>query len=149
MNQGNIILQTTANLESLEQTLKETIVSELSKPQRFCLWLKGEMGAGKTTLTKKILDWFGLHERTLVTSPTYSYINEYEIEGSMFAHIDFYRADPSMTHDEIGVTLNQEYRGLIIEWPQNIMTTDLITPTHMLTIESFSQDSRQYSLARC
>jgi tRNA threonylcarbamoyladenosine biosynthesis protein TsaE len=51
--------------------------------------VNGEMGAGKTTLTKELVKCFGTADR--ITSPTFSLVNEYETEIGLVYHFDFYR----------------------------------------------------------
>jgi len=50
---------------------------------------EGDMGAGKTTFIKVIAKALGVKE--LVSSPTFSIVNEYEGKGNIFYHFDFYR----------------------------------------------------------
>ena len=51
--------------------------------------LAGELGAGKTFLTKSILNSLGWHG--IVKSPTYTLCDEYETEDILFLHVDLYR----------------------------------------------------------
>ena len=53
--------------------------------------LAGELGAGKTFLTKSILNSLGWHG--IVKSPTYTLCDEYETEDILFLHVDLYRLD--------------------------------------------------------
>ncbi len=61
--------------------------------QGFCIWLIGDLGAGKTTFVSHLLRAIGLAENQDVTSPTFTYVNEYLIDGRWYAHLDLYRLD--------------------------------------------------------
>lgn len=118
------------------------------KGQSFVLWLKGEMGAGKTTLVRHLLRHWGLPEDTPVVSPTYTIMNEYQIGSQWFAHLDLYRAEEGFSLDEIGVKDVKEYQGIFMEWPDNPGKDETISPTHLLEI-TYENDglSRGYCLA--
>lgn len=96
------------------------------------MWLfQGDMGAGKTTLIQAICEAKGVLD--LVTSPTYSLINEYHnSEDEVFYHFDFYRLNKVTEALDIGC---HEYfdSGNIcfIEWPGNISS---ILPDRHLAI---------------
>jgi tRNA threonylcarbamoyladenosine biosynthesis protein TsaE len=62
--------------------------------------LIGELGSGKTELVKGMAKGLGMDER-MVTSPTYTLINEYEGSVSLF-HFDFYRLSNIAQLEEIG-----------------------------------------------
>ena len=79
-----------AQLEINAATLSETqaaasqIMAHLSFPM--CVYLNGEMGAGKTTLCKSLINAFGYVGE--VTSPTYNLIQEYPIAQGVIYHMD-------------------------------------------------------------
>jgi len=75
--------------KSLDQTelAGRQIAELLSFPA--CVYLQGDMGAGKTTLAKSIIH--GLGYSGAVTSPTYNLIQEYPIDDSIIYHMDLYR----------------------------------------------------------
>ena len=71
-------------LKSLEDTKKvaKEIANELEtyiKTKSLIIFLKGELGSGKTTLTKEILKRLGIHEP--ITSPTFTIIEPYSIKN--------------------------------------------------------------------
>lgn len=67
----------------------EAIVTHLCFPAR--VYLKGEMGAGKTTLSKYLLHALGYQGE--VTSPTYNLVQSYPIQTGLAQHMDLYRLE--------------------------------------------------------
>jgi tRNA threonylcarbamoyladenosine biosynthesis protein TsaE len=80
-----------------------------------CIVLDGDLGAGKTQLTKGIAS--GLGSRALVTSPTFTIINEY-LDGRLpLYHLDLYRLEDSDELADIGYDDLFDGSGVIvIEW---------------------------------
>jgi tRNA threonylcarbamoyl adenosine modification protein YjeE len=105
----------------------------------FCLWLQGGLGAGKTTLTGYLLRALGLPPNIPVTSPTYTYMNEYCISSGenagWYAHLDLYRASSNLDVSELGVFDARPFRGFIVEWPEMLSDPESLAPTHVLRIE--------------
>lgn len=86
-------------------------------PESKIFTFAGQLGAGKTTLIKALS--FCLGYRGEVTSPTFSLINEYPIEGKMVYHMDLYRLKDVNEALDIGIE-EYLYSGhyCFIEWPQ-------------------------------
>lgn len=79
------------------------------------LFLEGDLGAGKTELTKGIAE--GLGSRDVVQSPTYTLVHEYRGGRIPMFHLDFYRLEDA--HEIIGAGLETyfEPEGVsVIEW---------------------------------
>jgi tRNA threonylcarbamoyladenosine biosynthesis protein TsaE len=87
-----------------------------------CVILKGEMGAGKTTLASMICKALGVKES--VSSPTYSLVNSYngrKPDGTMCIvhHMDLYRIENEAELLDAGIVeLFYDDAILLIEWPQ-------------------------------
>jgi tRNA threonylcarbamoyladenosine biosynthesis protein TsaE len=107
----------------------EQIVTFAGKEQIFIF--DGEMGAGKTTLIKSLAKALGVTE--VVTSPTFSIVNEYEANGDIIYHFDFYRIKNLQEAYDIGY---EEYfysgNKCLIEWPAKI---ESLIPEHYIKIE--------------
>jgi tRNA threonylcarbamoyladenosine biosynthesis protein TsaE len=85
------------------------------------LWLFiGDMGVGKTTLIKKIVEKIGYKQET--NSPTFSIVNEYKNDDSIIFHLDLYRLNTIEEVNEIGIENYLFSNNLcLIEWPQLIL----------------------------
>ena len=113
---------------------------------QFCLWLKGDLGAGKTTLVRALLYSLGLDRKKSVTSPTYTYMTEYCIGGQWYAHLDLYRLNGVGSLEDVGIFLGREYHGIFIEWPEQVPLDHLLQPTHCLTLSYQSLTERSVIL---
>ena len=80
------------------------------------LLLYGEMGSGKTTLTKQIAKALGVTDD--VTSPTFNIMQSYKAGKQTFWHIDLYRLEGKSNIEELGLDELNYQNLLIIEWPQ-------------------------------
>lgn len=79
--------------------------------------LRGDLGAGKTTLVKGIAQGFGAAEEEDVTSPTFTLIHEYRGPAATVYHIDLYRVDTERELETLGLDdLITDNSVLLIEW---------------------------------
>ncbi len=82
--------------------------------------LRGEMGAGKTTLIRALAERLGVEDQ--VTSPTFALVNQYETAaGERLFHFDFYRIDDEREAFDLGYE-EYFYSGdlCLVEWPEKI-----------------------------
>ena len=92
------------------------IIIELIKQKNKVLF-SGPMGSGKTTLIKNVMHNLGFNEH--VSSPTFSIINEYELDYKMIYHMDLYRIKKEDELYEIGFEEYLKNGNLcLIEWPE-------------------------------
>jgi len=85
------------------------------------VWLlKGEMGAGKTTLVKEIVNQLGVDDA--VASPTFSIVNQYgKQEDHVIYHFDLYRLKNESEAFDIGLDEYLNSGSLcLIEWPEKL-----------------------------
>lgn len=120
--------------EQLDAFAQE-IAKEIMGADPFCLWLSGDLGAGKTTLSGRILYALGLPRHLPVTSPTFTYFNEYQIGDQWFGHMDLYRAGDDFVLEELGVADIRTFRGFLVEWPEQVPANPLLKATHHLAIK--------------
>ena len=81
--------------------------------------LEGDLGAGKTFLTRSIISNSGW--KGLVKSPTYTLCEEYDLGDMIFLHIDLYRTDePEAIHIFNLDRKTHLKKIIIIEWPQKL-----------------------------
>jgi tRNA threonylcarbamoyladenosine biosynthesis protein TsaE len=79
--------------------------------------LRGDLGAGKTTLVKGIAEAFHAASEEDVTSPTFTLVHEYRGPEAVLYHIDLYRVDTPRQLETLGLDdLIAENSILLIEW---------------------------------
>lgn len=119
------------DVEQLDRAVEE-IIASLSSCRVVAFY--GEMGAGKTTLIKKLCHRLGVADT--VTSPTFAIVNEYRDQtGNPVYHFDFYRIGNLEEVFDFGY---EEYlfgtEGIcLIEWPELI--TELLPESGVLRVE--------------
>jgi tRNA threonylcarbamoyladenosine biosynthesis protein TsaE len=107
--------------ETTTQSAEETVtfgrsLVELLAPPKLVL-LRGDLGAGKTTLVKGIAAAFEAASEEEVTSPTFTLIHEYRGPRANLFHIDLYRIDTQRELDTLALDdLRGEDSILLIEW---------------------------------
>jgi tRNA threonylcarbamoyladenosine biosynthesis protein TsaE len=79
--------------------------------------LRGDLGAGKTTLIKGIAAGFQAASEENVTSPTFTLVHEYRGPQANLYHVDLYRVDTLRQLETLGLDdLFAENSVLLIEW---------------------------------
>jgi tRNA threonylcarbamoyladenosine biosynthesis protein TsaE len=102
---------------SPEETIElgRRLAADLAPPR--LVLLRGDLGAGKTTLVKGIAEGFQAAAREDVTSPTFTLIHEYRGPNATVFHIDLYRIDTQRELDTLGIEdLFEDRNVILIEW---------------------------------
>jgi tRNA threonylcarbamoyladenosine biosynthesis protein TsaE len=107
--------------EFITKSPEETIalgreLAEMLAPPRLVL-LRGDLGAGKTTMVKGIALGFQAASEEDVTSPTFTLVHEYCGPSATLYHIDLYRVDTPRELETLGLDdLMGDNSVLLIEW---------------------------------
>ena len=120
-----IVVNCVSDLPDVVNTLSDFI----HKSKVVCFY--GEMGVGKTTLIKEICKVLGV--RDIVTSPTFSIVNQYiASSGVDIYHFDFYRIDT--VEEALNIGYEEYFYGnnlCFVEWPEKV---EPIIPKDVLSI---------------
>lgn len=100
---------------------------------------EGEMAAGKTTFIKTLCTALGVND--VVSSPTFSIVNEYELPSGLIYHFDFYRLKNIQEAYDIGYE-EYFYSGsyCFIEWPSKV---EELLPDEYIKIQITATDNEQ------
>ena len=110
-------------VKSLEhlKSFSQKIADKLTKND--CIFLNGEIGVGKTTFTRYLINY--LQEKngekiTEVLSPTFNLLYEYDLSNIKIMHYDLYRIADESELKHLGIFSDKQDAIKIIEWPQII-----------------------------
>ena len=111
------------NLSSEKKT--EELAKKISKKLKLghIVFFVGEMGVGKTTFIRYLINNFQKQNRlkiTEVTSPTFNLLNEYKIKHIKINHYDLFRINSSDEIHNLGLFEDINNAITLIEWPQKI-----------------------------
>ena len=101
--------------------ISKKISKNLSKKD--CIFLIGDIGVGKTTFTKHLINHLQVAndlKPTEVLSPTFNLLYEYDIKDLKVMHYDLYRIKETKELDHLGIFLDDADTIKIIEWPDLI-----------------------------
>ncbi|WP_372754914.1 tRNA (adenosine(37)-N6)-threonylcarbamoyltransferase complex ATPase subunit type 1 TsaE [Mariniflexile sp.] len=106
--------------------------------------LIGDMGVGKTTLIKSLVKELGSTDE--VSSPTFSIVNEYELQNDKIFHFDLYRLKNIEEAYNFGIEdyLDSEH-WVLIEWPE-IIESLLNSDYDVVNLEIDSAEKRKLTL---
>jgi len=87
------------------------------------LFFKGELGVGKTTFIKYLINFLQIENSQPITeipSPTFNLVNEYQINSLILKHYDLYRINNEKELNSIGIFEDNSEQITLIEWPEII-----------------------------
>ena len=117
----------------LDQYLKGIILPKI-------IGLSGPLGAGKTTIAKKIIKFFGCSE--VVTSPTFNIVKNYKVGEIKIFHVDLYRLNSWSEFIDLDLPLSEDNTLVLIEWA-NLMTESNIPHMDLIKIEIVDHEKRE------
>jgi tRNA threonylcarbamoyladenosine biosynthesis protein TsaE len=138
-----------ASREILTNSAEETLergreIGARLKPPALVL-LAGELGAGKTTLTKGIVSALGAAQEDQVTSPTFTLVHKYD-HGAVVYHVDLYRVGDFHDLETLGLEdFLTEQAIVIVEWPEKL-TLRSDWPVVRIKLEHVSEDTRRITI---
>tara|TARA_Y100000741_G_C17904678_1_gene416763 strand:- start:97 stop:546 length:450 start_codon:yes stop_codon:yes gene_type:complete len=110
-------------IKSLDQlnSLSKKVADQLK--EKDCIFLIGEIGVGKTTFTRYLINYLQKKEGSKVTevlSPTFNLLYEYNLKKYKIMHYDLYRLKNEKELNNLGIFQENENAIKIIEWPSLI-----------------------------
>jgi len=111
-------------LRNLEETIKFGHNFSLDLKAKSIILLKGQIGAGKTSLVKGIAE--GLQIKENITSPTFALSHHYNSGKLPLIHMDLYRLEETSSAQELFLEEEEELEQnngiMVIEWPEKIIS---------------------------
>jgi len=111
-------------LKNLEETIKFGHNFSLELKAKSIILLKGQIGAGKTSLVKGIAE--GLQIKENITSPTFALSHHYHSGKLPLIHMDLYRLEKTSSAQELFLEEEEELEQnngiMVIEWPEKIIS---------------------------
>lgn len=127
-------MEHTFTIQDLPKVAEKVLLNTSNKTLLFY----GSMGVGKTTMIKELAKRLGVTDA--ISSPTFSIVNEYEIDNDKIFHFDFYRIKNEEEVLDIGI---EEYfysgHWIFIEWPEKINNLLPIENTKINLIKNKNQ----------
>ena len=133
---------------SQEETIAfgRTLAETLAPPK--IVVLRGDLGAGKTTLVKGIAEGFHAASEEDVTSPTFTLIHEYRGPEAVLYHIDLYRVDTPRQLETLGLDdLIADNSVLLIEWGEKFLRFERDRVVE-IALERIEENQRRVRITR-
>jgi tRNA threonylcarbamoyladenosine biosynthesis protein TsaE len=128
-------------------------------PTSLVIYLEGQLGAGKTTLVRGLIQSLGYAGR--IKSPTYGLVERYELPDHLIHHLDLYRLGHPEELEFLGIRDLVEQEGVMaIEWPERgagllpaadvVCKLEVVGEGRQMGLEPFSDSGREWveSIAR-
>ena len=139
------------NWQLISSSAEETILqgrnlgAQLKPP--VLILLSGELGAGKTTLTKGIVSGLEAGREEDITSPTFTLVHSYHGRQVQVHHVDLYRVGDSHDLETLGLDdVLSEPAVVIVEWPEKLtLRTDW--PVVRIHLHHVDDESRRMAVS--
>ena len=124
-------------IDKLSQRIKTDNIKSIA--------LIGDLGTGKTHISKRICKNLGVIEN--VKSPTFTYLIEYDLEDVKIVHFDLYRLSNIDELYEVGYQeyIDDDNSLLLIEWANNVPEV-IEDASIVINLEYFDENSRSVSI---
>ena len=112
-----MIVKSLEHLNSLSRKIADKLA------ENDCIFLIGEIGVGKTTFTRYLINYLQGKKGEKITevlSPTFNLLYEYDLKDIKIMHYDLYRIKDESELKHLGIFSDQQETIKIIEWPQLI-----------------------------
>lgn len=128
-------------LDQLEEASDFVLKNAKSK----IILFEGEMGTGKTTLIKDLVKKIGSQD--LVSSPTFSIVNEYQTDQHIIYHFDLYRVKDEEELYDFGIEtyIHNKNNYVLAEWPK-LLKPIIQENITVLTLEKYNDNTRLINL---
>jgi tRNA threonylcarbamoyladenosine biosynthesis protein TsaE len=125
--------------EAATESLGETLALRLNPGD--VVGLKGDLGAGKTTLARAIIRAAANDPTLIVPSPTFTLVEVYETPRGAYWHFDLYRLEAPEQVYELGWEEALAEGVVLLEWPERL---GKLLPQHLsVTLELAGDDGRR------
>jgi tRNA threonylcarbamoyladenosine biosynthesis protein TsaE len=124
--------------EAATEALGVTLAARLKRGD--VVGLKGDLGAGKTTLARAIIRAAADDPDLIVPSPTFTLVEVYDTPQGAFWHFDLYRLDDPEQVYELGWEEARAEGVVLIEWPERLGP---LLPQHLSVILEVVGDGRR------
>ena len=113
------------------------------------IFLHGEMGVGKTTFVRYLINQFQKNNNlaiTNVTSPTFNLLNEYQVKDLIIKHYDLFRLKDKSEIENLDLFENYKNSLTLIEWPKLIKKEKLINTIDLIFTYEDEFESRSVKI---
>ena len=125
--------------------LAKELVSRCSTDGAMVIELVGDVGAGKTTLTRGLATGLGVKEA--VTSPSFTISKAYALpRGGKLVHYDFYRlSEPGLMVEDLAENLQDKRNVVVIEWGESV--AEILPEKHLRVEIRYNDDGTREVMA--
>ena len=132
------------NLEDLE-ILSKNLITKLTLGSIVCL--KGELGAGKTTFARFIINSFydskKLIRPTSIKSPSFPILLTYDLHDLEIFHYDLYRIKNTSELDQLNILENINNSITLIEWPEILFKKNFNQDFYLIELLIHNENERK------